>query len=144
MLAVLNFKMSQDRYPPSMGNPHYDELKMGDLVLIKNQTPQSPVDARYKPVYQIIKKIGDKSSDMQDPTGKVKRVSAKHLQFMYHAEYYVTALPQMDMYGRAAKFINHPSLMPDLYKDLDDDRHTAVGKQIVSMKSTRHVVMGHP
>ena len=47
---------------------------------------------------------------------------------MYHAEYYVTALPQMEMFGRTAKFIIHPSLMPDLCKDLDDDRHTAVDK----------------
>ena len=71
---------------------------------------------------------------MKDPSGKVKRVSARHLQFMYPAEYYVTALPQIEMFGRTAKFINHPSLMPDLYKDLDDDRHTAVDKQTVSMK----------
>ena len=65
---------------------------------------------------------------MQDPTGKVKRVSAQHLQFMYPAEYHVTALSQMEMFGRTAKFINHPSLIPDLYKDLIDDKHTAVDK----------------
>ena len=39
MLAVLNLKMSCDRYPPPMGNPNNDELKIGHLVLIKNQTP---------------------------------------------------------------------------------------------------------
>ena len=78
---------------------------------------------------------------MQDPTGKVKRVSTRHLQFMYPAEYYVVALPQIEMSKRTAIFINHPSLMPDLYKDLDDDRHTAVAKQMVSMKSTRHAVI---
>ena len=27
MLAVLNLKMSHDRYPPPTGNPHNDELK---------------------------------------------------------------------------------------------------------------------
>ena len=135
--------MSHERYPPLMGNPHNDELKIGDLVLIKNQTPQSPFNARYKPSYQIIKKIGDKSFKVQDPTGKVKRVSARHLEFMYPAEYYVTVLPQIEMTGRTVKFINHPGLMPDLYKDLDDDRHTAVDKQTVPMKSTRHVTMGH-
>ena len=48
---------------------------------------------------------------------------------MYPAEYYLTALPQMEMFGRTAKFTNHPSLMPEIYKDLDDDRHTAVNKQ---------------
>ena len=100
MLAVLNLKMSHDRYPPPTGNPCNDELKIGDVVLIKNQTPQSPFDARYKPNYQIIKKICDKSFDVQDPTGKVKRVSTRHLQFMYPAEYYVTALPQMEIFGR--------------------------------------------
>ena len=110
----------------------------------KNQTLQSPLDAKYKPSYQIIEKIGDKSFDVQDPTGKMKRVSARHLQFMYPAEYYVTALPQIEMFGRTVKFINQPGLMPDLYKDLDDDRHTAVDKQMVSTKSDRHVAMGHP
>ena len=48
---------------------------------------------------------------------------------MYPAEYYVTALPQMETFGRTTKFINHPGLMPDLYKDLDDDRLTAMDKQ---------------
>ena len=78
-----------------------------------------------------MKKIGDKSFNVQDPTGKVKKVSARHLQFMYPAEYYVTALPKRKIFGRTAKFINHPGLMPDLYKDLDDDKHTVVDKQTV-------------
>ena len=50
MLVVLNLKMSHDRYPPPTGNPYNDEIKIGDLVLIKNQTPQSPFDAKYKPL----------------------------------------------------------------------------------------------
>ena len=48
------------------------------------------------------------------------------------------------MVGRTVKFINHPGIVPDLYKDLDDDRHTAVDKQRVSTKSTRHFAMSHP
>ena len=63
---------------------------------------------------------------------------------MYLAEYYVTALPQMEMFGRTAKFINQSSLMPDLYKDLNGHRHTGVDKQTVSTKSTRNAAMGHP
>ena len=55
MLVVMNLKMSYDRYPQPMGNPHNDELKIGALVLIKNPTPQSPFNAKYKPNYQIIK-----------------------------------------------------------------------------------------
>ena len=144
MLAVLNLKMSHDRYPPSMGNPHNNKLKIGDLELIKNQTLQSPFDPKYKPSYQIIKKIGDKSFNVQDPTGKVKRDSERHLQFIYHAEYYVKVLPQMEMFRRIANFINHPNFIPNHYKDLDDDRHTAVDKQTVSTKSPRHVAMSNP
>ena len=34
--------------------------------------------------------------------------------------------------------------MPDLYKDLDYDRRTAVDGQTVSTKSPRHAAMGHP
>ena len=64
---------------------------------------QSPFDARYKTSYRIIKRTGDKSFKMQGPTGKVKRVSVWHLQFMYPAEYYVTSLPRMEMFQRTAK-----------------------------------------
>ena len=63
---------------------------------------------------------------------------------MNPAEYYVTALPQIEMFGRTAKLINHPSLMPDLYKDLNDDWHTAVDKQTMSTNPTRNVAMGIP
>ena len=73
MLAVLYLKMSRDRYPPPMDNPHNEELKIADLVLIRNQTLQSPFNAKHKPSYRIIKRISDKSFDVQDPTGKVKR-----------------------------------------------------------------------
>ena len=122
-----------------MGNPNNEELKIGDIVLIKNQTQQSPFDARYKPSYRIIKRNDVKSSDVQGPAGKVKRVSAWYLQFMYLAEYYVTALPQMEMFRKTAEVIKHPGLLPNLYKDLDDDRHTVLDKQTVLTKSTRHV-----
>ena len=35
MLAMLNLKMSFNRYPPPTGKPHNEELKIGDLVPIK-------------------------------------------------------------------------------------------------------------
>ena len=72
MIAVLNLKMSHDRYLPPIANAHNGKLKIGDLVLIKNQTLQSPFNAIFKPSYRIIKKISDRSFNMQDPTGKVK------------------------------------------------------------------------
>ena len=34
MLMILNLKMSHDRHPPPMGNPHNEEPKIGDLVRI--------------------------------------------------------------------------------------------------------------
>ena len=76
MLVVLNSKVSHNRHSLPAGNPHNEELKIGDLVLTKNQTLQLPFNAKYKPCYRIIKRIGDKSSNMQDPTRKVKSISA--------------------------------------------------------------------
>ena len=73
MMAVLNLKMPQDWYPPPTGNPCNTDLKVEDLVLVKNQAPQSIFDAKYKPGYCIVKKIGDKAFDVQDPTGKIKK-----------------------------------------------------------------------
>ena len=141
-LAVLNLKMSCDRYPPR-GNPYNKELKRR-FSTHKNPTLQSLFDTKYKQSYRIIKRIGDKSFYMQDPTIKVKRVSVQHLQFIYPAEYYVTALPQIEMFGRTAIFIKHPSLMPDLYKDLSEYRHTAVDKHTLSTKPTRDVATDCP
>ena len=66
-----------------------------------------------------MKKIGEKAFDVQDPARKIKRVSADHIQFMYPAEHYLTALSQKEIFGRTAKFINHPDVMLDLHKDLE-------------------------
>ena len=38
---------------------------------------------------------------------------------MYPVKHYLTALLQKEIFGRTAKYINHPDLMPDLYKDLE-------------------------
>ena len=43
----------------------------------------------------------------------------EHIQFMYAVEDYLPALPKKEIFGRTAKYINHPNLMPDLYKDLE-------------------------
>ena len=61
MMAVLNLKISQDRYPPPTGNPQNTDLNVGDLNLIKNQAPQTTFDAKYKASYCTVKKIGEKS-----------------------------------------------------------------------------------
>ena len=90
------------------------------MILIKNQAPQTAFDVKYKPSYHIVKKIRKKAFDVQDPIGKIQRVSAEHMQFIYPAEYYLIALPQNKNFGRTVKYINHPNLMPDLYEDLEE------------------------
>ena len=119
MMAVLNLKMSWDQFPLPNVNPCNTDLKVGDLILIKNQASQSAFDPKYKPSYCILFKIGYKAFDMKDPTGKIKRVSAEHIQFLYPAEHHLTAFPQKEIFGRTAKYINDPDLMPDLYKELE-------------------------
>ena len=74
MIAVLNLKMSHDQYPPPTGNPGNTDIKIGHLILIKNQAPHSMFDVKNKLSYHIAKKIGEKVFDVQDPTGKIKRV----------------------------------------------------------------------
>ena len=54
-------------------------------------------DAKYKLNYCIVQKIEEKAFDVQDPTGKIIRVSAEHVQFMYPAEHYLTVLPQKEI-----------------------------------------------
>ena len=90
------------------------------MILIKNQAPYSTFDAKCKPSHCIVKKIGKKAFDVQDQTGKMKRVCAEHMQFMYLTEYYLTAFPKKEIFGRTAKYINNPNLMPDLHKDLGE------------------------
>ena len=54
---------------------------------------------------------------------------------MYSVEHYMTALPQMEIFGRTAKYINHPDIMPDMYKEsekveLHDKQITQVHRMI--------------
>ena len=41
---------------------------------------------------------------------------------MYPVEHYLTDLPQKEIFGRTPKYISHPNLMPDLYKDLEETK----------------------
>ena len=82
-----------------------------------------------------MKKIEEKAFDVQDPTGKIKRVSAEHIQSMYPAEHYLTALPQKEIFGRTVNYINHPNLMPDLYKGLGE---TDIDKRQADHSSTQN------
>ena len=139
VMAVLNLQMSWDWYPPQTSNHKNADLKVGDLILIKTQAPHSTFVVKYKPVYCIVKKIGEKAFDVQDQTGKIKRVSSEHIQFMYPAEHYLTALLQKEIFGRTVKHINHPDLMPDLYKDLEE---TEIDKE--TSRSFKHADPNHP
>ena len=128
MLVVLNLKMSHDRYPPPMGNPHNDELKIGDLVLIKNQTPQSLFNAKYKPSYKIFERLVSSHMMYKTPLVKLKESLQGIYKFCTCRILCDSTTPSGNVQENC-KFINHPSLMPDLYKELDNDRHTAVDKQ---------------
>ena len=78
MMAVLNLKMSWDQYPPPTGNLQNTDSQVGHLILIKNKAPESTFDTKYKPIYFIVKKMGEKAIDMQDKNGKIKSVCRTH------------------------------------------------------------------
>ena len=92
MMAVLNFKMAQDKNPSPIRNPSKTNFKIGDLVLFRNHTPKGTFDSKYKPSSRICKKISDKAFDVQDNLGKSKKVSIQHLQLLYPTEHMFTNL----------------------------------------------------
>ena len=67
-----------------------------------------------------MKKIGEEAFDVQDPTGKMKRVSAEHFAIYVSCRMLLDCTSQKEFFGKTAKYINHPDLMLDLYKDLGE------------------------
>ena len=61
MIAILNFKMSHDQYPPPTGNPQNIDLKTGDMIIIKIQTPHSTFDGKYKHTLSHSEKVNRES-----------------------------------------------------------------------------------
>ena len=71
MMAILNLKNARDKCPPPVRDPDKTDFKIGDMVFIKNHTPNDTFDLKYKSSFQICKRILDKAFNIQNSTGKV-------------------------------------------------------------------------
>ena len=72
MMAILNLKTAWDKCPPPIRDLDKADLKVGDMVLIKNHTPEDTFDSKYNPCFQNCKRILDKALDVHNITGKVR------------------------------------------------------------------------
>ena len=70
-IAVLNLKVAR----PPIKDPNKSNLKVEDMVLLKNHTPTTASDYKYKPSFIICKQLSDNTFDVQDSTGKIRWVS---------------------------------------------------------------------
>ena len=95
MMAVINIKMARDKCPSLISDCDKTNFKIGDMVLIRNHTPEDIFDLKYKPSFRICKKISDKAFDVQDGAGKIRQVSMQHLQLLYLAEHVLANLFHM-------------------------------------------------
>ena len=53
MMAVLNLKRARDKYPPPINDPNKTDFKVGDMVLLKNNTLMRTFDSKYKLSFRI-------------------------------------------------------------------------------------------
>ena len=64
MMAILDLKTSRDKYLSPLRDLDKTDLKIGDMVLIKNHTSKDTFDSKYRPSFRIYKKILDKVFDV--------------------------------------------------------------------------------
>ena len=66
MMTVLDLKTARDKCPPKTIDSHENDFKVEDMVLLKNHTPTTAFDVKYKTSYQTCKHLSKKAFDIQD------------------------------------------------------------------------------
>ena len=113
-MAVLNLKMEWDKSPSPIKDPSKANLKIGDMVLLRNHTPKDTFDSKYKSSFWICKKIYNEAFEVQDNLGRFKQVLIWHLKLLHPTGHMLTDLPDIKYFGHTTKNINHQNLIPDL------------------------------
>ena len=112
MLAAVNLKGARDKQSIQKAKDPL-KFKVRDFLLIKNHKKQI-WNIKYMPDFHICKVINNRPYDFEDPTGHVQHASVADIQLLMPAEYIVSMLPNIKAFGQAWKYINVPSMMPDL------------------------------
>ena len=90
-----------------------DLFEVGDLVLLKDHVKET-LKPQYNMTYRVIKKIGDKTVDISDQTGKVRRATFSQLKKTTPTEALISKIPINLRYGRQSKYLK--SSLPESLK----------------------------
>ena len=109
-----------------------DMFDIGDLVLLKDHVKEK-LKPQYNATYRIVKKIGDKTVDISDQTGKIRRATFSQLKKTTPMEAFISKIPINRRYGRQSKYL--VSSLPDSLKAITNQNRVAV-KQEAWMRSS--------
>ena len=90
-----------------------DLFEVGDLVLLKDHVKET-LKPQYNMTYRVIKKIGDKTVDISDQAGKVRRATFAQLKKTTPIEALISKIPINLRYGRQSKYLR--SSLPESLK----------------------------
>ena len=111
MMNIMSLKRARDQDSPKM-NQSTPSFRVGDMLLIRNHSRDSPFDMKYIPSYRIIKIINEPVIDVQDMIDNIRWVNIKDIHPMFPSEYVLSHLPDNQAFGRVKKYINHPDIIP--------------------------------
>ena len=98
-----------------------DLFEIGDLVLLKDHIKET-LKPQYNVTYMVIKKIGDKTVDISDQTGKVRRATFSQLKKTTSTEALISKIPINLRYGRQSKYLK--SSLPESLKAITKESTT--------------------
>ena len=90
-----------------------DMFEIGDLVLLKDHEKEK-LKPQYNTTYRIVKLIGDKTVDISDQAGKIRRATFSQLKRTTPVEALISKIPINRRYGRQSKYLL--SSLPDSLK----------------------------
>ena len=90
-----------------------DLFEVGDLVLLKDHVKET-LKPQYNVTYRVIKKIGDKTVDISDQAGKIRRATFAQLKKTTPIEALISKIPINLRYGRQSRYLK--SSLPESLK----------------------------
>ena len=93
-----------------------DMFDIGDLVLLKDHINEK-LKPQYNTTYRVVKLIGDKTVDISDQAGKIRRATFSQLKRTTPTEALISKIPINRRYGRQSKYLR--SSLPDSLKVVD-------------------------
>ena len=97
--------------PPLRG----DMFSVGDMVLFKDHGKEK-LTLQYNNTYWVLRKIGDKTVDIINNKGDVRRVTFPELKKVTPMEALITLIPANLRFGRQAKYLK--STLPEVLKEI--------------------------